>query len=124
MNLGSSVNLIRAGIAWRTFGSSGAGATLLDAVSGDDEQERMLAGMSLVKAGERSCDLIEQAHASGRTTPPMVRLLADIGGSRSRTLLAEIATDQGPLADAASDSLDLLDRIEALGEADRADGDI
>ena len=57
MNIGRSANLIRAGFAWRTFGSSGAGVTLLNAVAGDDEQERMLAGMALVKAGERSLDL-------------------------------------------------------------------
>ena len=118
MGFGRSANVIRAGLAWRAFGSSGAGATLLEAMSGEDEQERMLAGMSLVKAGERSVDLIEGAHASQQATVPVVRLLADLGGPRSRTLLIEIAAEQGPLAGAAADSLDLLDRIEALGESD------
>lgn len=118
MNLGRSANLIRAGFAWRAFGSAGAGATLLDAVARDDEQERMLAGMSLVKAGERSLDLILEACAAGNATPQMVRLIADIGGPRSRQMLTEMAAEKGPLADAASDSLDLLDRIDSLEEFD------
>jgi hypothetical protein len=118
MNLGRSANLIRAGLAWRAFGSSGAGATLLDAVAGNDEQERMLAGMSLVKAGERSLDLIGKAYTSGNATPQMVRLVADIGGPRSRPMLTEMAAAPGPLADAATDSLDLLDRIDRLDQSD------
>lgn len=118
MNLGRSANVIRAGLAWRAFGSSGAGATLLDAMAGGDEQERMLAGMSLVKAGDRSLDLISAAYASGDATPQMVRLVADIGGPRARPMLTEMAEEPGPLAHAASDSLDLLDRIDSLDEHD------
>ena len=118
MNIGRSANLIRAGFTWRAFGSSGAGATLLEAMAGNDEQGRMLAGMSLVKAGERSLDLIREAYATGNATPQMVRLVADIGGSRSRPMLTEMAATPGPLADAAVDSLDLLDRIDRLEEPD------
>ena len=116
MDLGRSANLIRAGLSWRAFGSSGAGATLLDAMAADDEQERMLAGMSLVKAGERSLELIQEAYASGNATPQMVRLIADIGGPRARPMLAEKASVSGPLTDAAEDGLDLLDRIDRLDE--------
>jgi hypothetical protein len=118
MNLGRSANLIRAGFAWRAFGWSGAGATLLEAVAGGGEQERMLAGMSLVKAGERSLDLIEEAYTSGNATPQMARLVADIGGPRSRPMLAAMASEAGPLADAATESLNLLDRIDRLDEPD------
>jgi hypothetical protein len=118
MRLGASLKVIGAGIAWRTLGSAGAGEALLEAVSGDGEQERTLAAMSMVKAGERSIDLIEQARESGRITPTVVRLLADIGGSRSRALLAEIAAEPGPLTEAAVASLDLLDRMDALDATD------
>jgi hypothetical protein len=89
---------------------------LLDAFSGSDEQEKMLAGISIVKAGERSVDLIEKARQSGRLTPEVVRLLADIGGPRSRVLLTEISGDDGPVADAATESLEVLDEIEASEE--------
>jgi hypothetical protein len=118
MSLGRSVNLIRAGVVWRALGSPGAGAKLVEAMTADDEQERMLAGMSLVKAGERSLDLIHDAYAAGNATPQMVRLIADIGGPRSRPMLAEMAAEPGPLADAATDALNLLDRIDRLDEID------
>jgi len=118
MSLSTSVRVIGAGIGWRALGSGGAGETLLEAVSGDDEQERTLAGISIVKAGERSIDLIAKARDSHRLTPTVVRLLADIGGPRSRSLLTEIAAEPGPLAEAAVESLDLLNRIEALDTKD------
>ena len=64
----------------------------------------MLAGISLVKAGERSVDLIEKAAETGRLTPDVVRLLADIGGSRSRALLSELSGEAGPVGTAARES--------------------
>ncbi len=118
MSLGSSLKVIGAGLTWRAAGTRGSGETLLQAVSGDDEQTRTLAGISLVKAGERSIDLIEGARNSGQLTPTVVRLLADIGGPRSRALLNEIAAEPGPLAETAVSSLDLLDRIESLDATD------
>ena len=114
MSLGGSLKVIGAGVAFRSAGSEGAGYKLLDAFSSDDEQEKMLAGISLVKAGERSVDLIEKASKTGRLTPDVVRLLADIGGPRSRALLTELAAQTGPVAAAAAESLQVLDQIEAL----------
>jgi hypothetical protein len=116
MSLGESLKVIGAGLVFRATGAEGAGYTLLDAFSGSDEQEKMLAGISIVKAGERSVDLIEKARQSGRLTPEVVRLLADIGGPRSRVLLTEISGDDGPVADAATESLEVLDEIEAFDE--------
>jgi hypothetical protein len=114
VSLGGSVKVIGAGLAWRTVGPDSAGYALLEAFSGDDEQEKMLAGISLVKAGERSIGLIEKAGKTGRLTPEVVRLLADIGGPRSRTLLTELSSSAGPVGTAASESLQVLDQIEAL----------
>lgn len=114
MSLGDSLKVIGAGMAWRTVGSEGAGYTLLDAFSGESEQEKALAGISLVKAGERSIDLIDKARETGRLTPSVVRLLADIGGPRSRGLLTEIAAEEGPVAAAATETLQVLDQIDAM----------
>lgn len=109
------IRILLAGSAWRLFGSDGAGESLLEAMSGDDEQQRMLAGMSLVKAGDRSIDLIQNTLSSGHATPPIIRLLADLGGPRARSMLKEIAAGEpGELVETARQSLDLLDRIEAL----------
>jgi hypothetical protein len=114
MRLGESLKVIGAGLVFRATGAEGAGYALLEAFSGEDEQEKALAGISIVKAGERSVDLIGKARESGRLTPDVVRLLADIGGPRSRALLAEISGDEGPLAAAATESLGLLDELDAF----------
>jgi hypothetical protein len=114
MSVGGSLKVIGAGLAFRTIGSERAGYTLLDAFTSDDEQEKMLAGISLVKAGERSIDLLDEARKTGRLTPEAVRLLADIGGSRSRALLDEISASEGPVAAAATESLQVLDQIESM----------
>jgi len=114
VSLGGSLKVIGAGLAFRSAGTQGAGYKLLDAFAGDDEQEKMLAGISLVKAGERSVDLIEKAGETGRLTPGAVRLLADIGGPRSRALLTELSGQTGPVGAAATESLQVLDQIEAL----------
>ncbi|HEX2403669.1 MAG TPA: hypothetical protein VHM29_03120 [Acidimicrobiia bacterium] len=108
------MKVIGAGLAFRSVGSEGAGYTLLDAFSGDDEQEKMLAGISLVKAGERSIDLVDKARKTGRLTPEVVRLLADIGGPRSRALLTEISAGEDSVAIAATESLQVLDQIESI----------
>jgi radical SAM superfamily enzyme with C-terminal helix-hairpin-helix motif len=107
--------VLLAATAWRTFGSNDAGQTLLEAMSGGDEQDRMLAGMSLVKTGDRSIGLIQEAIASNRASPAIIRLLADLGGPQARSILNELATGEpGELKDAAEQSLDLLKRIAAL----------
>lgn len=102
-----------AGAAWRLFGSKKSAEKLLDAMEGGDEQNRMLAGMSLVKAGKRSFDLIEQKIEAGEATPPVVCLLPDLDGPRTRQVIARILAD-GPdeLHEAARQCTDLLDRIE------------
>lgn len=111
----SPVRVIVAGASWRLFGSRRAAEILLDAISGDDEQNQMLAGMSLVKAGQRSFELIEQKIASGEASVPVIRLLPDIDGPRSRGVLEKIASgDQRELQETARECIDLLDRIDAL----------
>ena len=61
----SPFRIILAGISWRLFGSRRAAETLLEAMSGDDEQNRMLAGMWLLKKPARCCDLISSKFDAG-----------------------------------------------------------
>ena len=118
MGVGSSLKVIGAGVAWRTVGNESAGAELVEAFTSDDEQKRTFAGILLVKAGDRSVDLIEKARSTWSLTPDMVRLLADIGGPKSQTLLGELANGESPVAQAAVESLELLEQIEQLGPSD------
>jgi len=113
--MSSSIKVLIAGASWRLFGSRRAGEILLQALSSDDEQNRMLAGMSLVKAGERSLRLIEKELNDEKGTVPLIRLLPDIGGEDARDLLETIAArNSGDMTEAATECIDLLDRIKAL----------
>lgn len=104
-----------AGVSWRLIGSRRAGEILLNALSGDDEQNRMLAGMSLVKAGQRSLRLIENKINDEKGSVPLILLLPDIGGEDARDLLEIIAArNSGDMAEAATECIDLLDRVKAL----------
>lgn len=87
-------------------------------MDGDDEQQRMIAGMSLVKAGQRSLDLIERKIETGEATAAVIRLLPDIGGEQSRSLLEHVADSASTdLRKEARECIDLLDRIEELGQS-------
>ncbi len=111
----SSLRVLLAGTSWRLFGSQRAGEALLDAFAADDEQNRMLAGISLVKAGQRSFELIEKRIEAGTATPDIVRLLPDVGGEKARSVLERVARESGgEVALAATESIDLLDRIRQL----------
>ena len=110
------VRVLAAGFMWRLFGTRQSVETLFEAMSGTNEQNRMLAGISLVKGGQRSFDFIEQKLAAGDATPTLIRLLPDIDASAARDILNRVADSQGELAETASECIDTLDRIEAFDE--------
>ena len=104
---------------WRLFGTRQSADTLFDAMSGESEQNRMLAGISLVKGGQRSFDFIEQKVDAGEATPLVLRLLPDIDPSAARDVLNRIVDSQGGLAETARQCINTLDRIEAFDEEHR-----
>ena len=111
----SPFRIIAAGISWRLFASRRASETLLQAVSSDDEQNRMLAGMSLIKGGQRSFDLIENQLDAGRASASLVRLLPDIDAVRARAVLQKVLQGEpGEIVETAKQCIDLLDRIDEL----------
>jgi hypothetical protein len=101
---------------WRLFGTRRSAETLFDAMSGESEQNRMLAGISLVKGGRRSFDFIEQKVEAGDATPPVIRLLSDIDASAARDVFNRVVDSQSELAETARQCIDTLDRIEAFDE--------
>ena len=112
-HLVSPIVVLAAGIAWRAFGTRGAGEKLTAAMAADDEQNRMLAGMSLVKAGQRSFDFIERKIEAGEASSPLIRLLPDIGGPKTRTVLDKIVAEgRGELVDTARQCIERLDDNE------------
>jgi len=106
-----------AGLLWRLFGARKSAETLLDAFAADNEQNRMLAGMSLVKSGRRSFDLIEQKIEQGKASALLIRLLPDIDNQASRAVLERIAgRDDKELATVANQCIAMIDRIALVDE--------
>ena len=111
----SPIRVFVAGTSWRLFGSRRAGQILLNAMASDDEQNRMLAGMSLVKAGRRSFELIEKKLQTGEVSAPIIRLLPDIGGPEARVALDKIAGGApGEMSDTARQCIELMNRMDTL----------
>jgi len=111
----SPFRVMAAGTSWRLFGSRRAAETLLQAMSADDEQNQMLAGMSLVKAGQRSFDLIQNRIEAGQASAHIVRLLPDIDTKRARPVLEKIVRGEpGEMSDTARECIELLDRIDRM----------
>jgi radical SAM superfamily enzyme with C-terminal helix-hairpin-helix motif len=111
----SAFRVIAAGIAWRLYGSRNGASLLLQAMASDNEQNRMLAGMSLVKAGDRSLRLIETEIDGKKASAALIRLLPDIGGEGARELLQDIAaSDSREIAAAATECIDLLNRMKSV----------
>ena len=75
----------------------------------------MLAGMSLIKGGQRSFELIENQLDAGRSSASLVRLLPDIDAVRARAVLQKVLQGEpGEIVETAKQCIDLLDRIDRL----------
>lgn len=89
MAVASVPRLFGQALVWQGAGLPAAGRALARALAGG-EQERMIAGIALVRAGQRSVAVIEQEFRVRGATPTLVRVLADIDCAESRQLLNEI----------------------------------
>lgn len=108
----SPARVLLAGMVWRGLGLNSAGETLVRAVSSGNEQNRALAGISLIRAGERSVGLIAGKVANGEATPQLVRLLVDFESSSATDLLNQLAVNESSeLSDVATECLQQLDRM-------------
>jgi len=83
------------GATWRLTGITAAGHALLDAVTAGGETERTLAGMLLVKAGDRSVPVVTEAVLAGRAPADLVDVLASINTADARAALVRVA--QAPM---------------------------
>jgi hypothetical protein len=112
MGTASVAKLFAAGSTWRLTGMEAAGRNLVSAVVDGEEDEQTLAGMMLVKAGDRSVPLITDAISAGAPAPELVDVLASIGTDAARAAL-EQATQTAPreVAAAAQQALRTLDEV-------------
>ena len=103
-----------AGGLWR-LGFPPAGRWLVQALVHGSEQTSTLAGMLLVKAGERSVHLVDRQLRSGVNHPKLVSVLSSLASPGAESVLSRLATAEGPLSAAAHRSLDDLRKIRAAG---------
>jgi hypothetical protein len=120
VGVAASAKLFAAGASWRLAGLPTAGRSLLTAVATGGENEKTLAGMFLVQAGDRSVPLLTSAILAGGTDRALVDALASIGSEQARDALVTIAHGTGAAVtpqtrEAAVEALHTLDAIRDNG---------
>ena len=66
-------------VTWRTIGLNAAGRKLIDALASQDENVRVIAGMSLVKGGVKALPLLRDALINRRNLATVISIIGDIG---------------------------------------------
>lgn len=112
MGLAASARVLAAGAVWRLTGAARAGTTLVEAADSTDESNQMLAGMLLVRAGDRSVDPVTSALISGKGSPQLVDVLTSIGSAHARRGLQSLTDQGGAIGDAARQALRDLDQMD------------
>jgi hypothetical protein len=113
MGAASSAMLLAAGSTWRLIGLPAAGRSLVVAVDRGPESEQTIAGIMLVKAGDRSVPLIVEAVSSGAGSPELMDVLASIGTTDARGALRAATRSPRPeVASAATEALRTLEEID------------
>ncbi|MCP4307663.1 MAG: hypothetical protein GY788_22875 [bacterium] len=104
MGFVSSARVLATGAAWRMTGMTWAGRSLIDDFVHGDDNERTLAGMSLVQAGDRSVPLVASAIGSGSDPAELVDVIGSIGTDGAREVLAQLSESDDPATTAAAES--------------------
>jgi hypothetical protein len=106
------------GAAWLLTGTDSLGRKLIDDVATGDEDTKTLAGMYLVKGGQKGRRLVVDALQKGAEEPELVTVLQSIGGPEAEAALADIAQHEGrPIAGQARRALNELVEIRRRREA-------
>jgi hypothetical protein len=104
-----AARLLAQSALWRATGWRAAGRSLVAALGSHDEDVRTLAGILLVRGGERAEPLLEEALRRRENLPMVVSVLASLEDPRYEPNLRRLAQDPDPqVADAAREGLRLL----------------
>ena len=113
----ASAWLLAVGAVWLLTGATAAGHALTRAITDGGEDERTLAGMLLVRAGDRSVPVVTEAILSGRGSTALIDVLASIGSQAARDALVRVSRAAAPAVDpavaaAAAEALRTLDQVQ------------
>jgi HEAT repeat protein len=94
---------------WRLTGLRSAGRALVGALGSADDGVRVIAGMFLVRAGQRAEPLLKEAMHNRQALPMVLSILADIGDQGFEPELRQFTRDGDPeVAQAAQEALRVL----------------
>ena len=113
----ASARILVVGVIWLLTGAAAAGRALTRAITDGGEDERTLAGMLLVRAGDRSVPVVTEAILSGRGSTALIDVLASIGSQAARDALVRVSRAAAPAVDpavaaAAAEALRTLDQVQ------------
>lgn len=94
---------------WRATRVRFLGRPVLRALTSTNENLRMIAGMSLVRAGRLAEPLLEEALDRRENLPAVLTILADIGDTRVESQIRGFSAHEDPrVAEAAKQALRVL----------------
>lgn len=112
MGFTSSARVLATGAAWRVAGAAWAGRSLIDTFVHGADDDRLLAGMALVQAGDRSVTLVADAIAAGSDPVELVDVISSIGTEIARKALEQLTESGDPATTkAAARALRTLEEI-------------
>ena len=119
MRLAETAKLFAAYGLWRATGWTAGGRTLIDALGSSDANNRMIAGMFLVKGGRLALPLVAEALEKGRGLPLILNVAGDLGLTELAPLVERyIGAPDARVARQAAFSLDLLRRAGTAAQRD------
>jgi hypothetical protein len=108
-----AIGLFLVNAVWRLTGWRAAGRRLIRALASPIEDARTLAGMFLVRAGERAAPLLQEAMHRNESLPLVLTVAGDLGDPRFEPELRRFSQSPDPeVAKAAREALRLLPRGE------------
>lgn len=104
-----AASLFAANAVWRATGSQAASRVLLNGLASSDPNVRTIAGMLIVRGGERAVPLIEEAIRRKLNLPQVLVMAGDVGAKKLEPELQRFAAHPDPqVSQAARDGLKIL----------------
>ncbi len=109
MQLLRAAGLFAANAIWRATGSQAAGRSLVNALAASNPNVRTIAGMLLVRGGQKAVPFIEEAIHRELNLPQVLVMAGDVGAKELEPELQKYAAHPDPqVSRAAHDGLRIL----------------
>ena len=107
--------LFTSNVIWRVTGARTAGRILVRALGSKNEALRTIAGMLLVRGGEKSEPLLQEALDKRENLPVALTIIGSIGDRKFEPEVRRLSQDPDPdVAKAATDALRIIEAHQQL----------